>query len=351
MLRAGFASDGMRDFMDAVRHHLTAADAPADDETVWRLLRRFQILVFDFESPGSDYDHRAREWARAVLAPDQASRAADLWSILADEALAHDATGGEVSWQSLADTLAQKHGLRFGQRPDLRAEHARLSESAEHALADIRDNIGGARLSRARLIDDARQALDQTQVVQIVGASGVGKSGMLKALASRERGEGTILVLAPGRIIGGGWLRMAQVIGCPVPCDKLFNELGCGGGATLFVDNIDQIDDAGAWITLRDLLRSVLGCAGWRAVFTVRSGNEEWRANLPEEMRQLPFGTIRVDPLSDAEADVLRIDNPALVALLAGSRRQPSGTRDGAQPLLPLTLGRFGAACGADTGR
>jgi hypothetical protein len=47
--------------------------------------------------------------------------------------------------------------------------------------------------------------------------------------------------------------------------------------------------------------------------------NEEWRANLPEEMRQLPFGTVRVGGPSDEEADVLRTGNPALAVLLAGS--------------------------------
>jgi hypothetical protein len=55
---------------------------------------------------------------------------------------------------------------------------------------------------------------------------------------------------------------MAQVIGCPVGRNELFNELGCGGGATLFVDNIDQIEDADAWPTLRDLLRSVVESPG-----------------------------------------------------------------------------------------
>ena len=319
MLRAGFASDGMRDFMDAVRHHLTAVDAPADDETVWHLLRRFQILVFDFESPGSDYDHRAREWARAVLAPDQASRAADLWSILADEALAHDATGGELDRPTLIRNLEQKHGLRFEDRPDLRAVHARLSEATDHALADIKDSIGGARLSRAELIEEASQALEQSPVLQIVGASGVGKSAVLKALALRQRNEGTVLVLAPGRIISGGWLQMARVIECPVSRNELLNELGCGGGATLFVDNIDQIDDADAWLTLRDLLRGVLECVGWRAVLTVRSDGLEWRANLPDEMRQLSFATVRVNSLSNTEAEVLRQGNPALSALLSDS--------------------------------
>ncbi|MGY4346090.1 hypothetical protein ACVWXM_002557 [Bradyrhizobium sp. GM7.3] len=69
--REGFASNGMRDFLAAFRKHLGAAGAPTDAETVWRLLRRFQILVFDFEATGSDYEYRSRERARMVLTPDQ----------------------------------------------------------------------------------------------------------------------------------------------------------------------------------------------------------------------------------------------------------------------------------------
>ena len=195
--------------------------------------------------------------------------------------------------------------------------HARLSEAADHALADIKNSIGGVRLSRAEAIEEASEALEQSRVLQIVGASGVGKSAVLKALAQHQRGEGTVLVLAPGRVVDGGWLEMAPVIGCTVGRNELLNELGCGGGATLFVDNIDQLDDADAWLTLRDLLRGVLECPGWRAVFTVRSDSQEWRANLPDELQQVPFATLRVDPLSDAEANVLRAANPALSALLA----------------------------------
>ena len=46
--RERFSSEGMRDFVGVFRANLAAAGAPTDDETVWRLLRRFQILVFDF---------------------------------------------------------------------------------------------------------------------------------------------------------------------------------------------------------------------------------------------------------------------------------------------------------------
>lgn len=74
--RQGFASQPMRDFVAAFARHLKAVGAPTDADTIWQLLRRFKILVFDFEAPGSDYEHRAREQGRFALAPDQADRAA-----------------------------------------------------------------------------------------------------------------------------------------------------------------------------------------------------------------------------------------------------------------------------------
>lgn len=111
--RAGFASNGMREFVETFRHHLAAANAPSDDVTVWRLLRRFLILPFDFEAPGSNYDHRAREQARLTLAPEDAGRAADLWSVLSDEALACDVAGGAVDRPALVQKLTQTYGFRL----------------------------------------------------------------------------------------------------------------------------------------------------------------------------------------------------------------------------------------------
>jgi hypothetical protein len=258
----GFSSAGMRTFLVSFRQLVTQAGGNADEETVWTLLRHFQILVFDFESVGSDYDHRARERARTVLAPDQADRAADLWSVLADVALARAAAGGDLDHSTLARELGQIHGFRVGQSPDLRVALVRLAESSCDALADIKDSIGGVRLSREAVVEECYQALEFGTAVQIVASAGVGKSAVLKQLAMRTQEQGVNIVLAPGRIIGNGWVRMAAVIDCPVSRNELFNELACGGGATLFIDNIDQIDDAHDWLTLRDLLRGTLECPG-----------------------------------------------------------------------------------------
>ena len=229
----------MRDFVDIFRADLAVAGASTDDETVWRLLRRFQILVFDFESPGSDYEHRARERARLALTTDQASRAAGLWPVLIDQAGACARGGGALDRPAVVTPLETQHGFYFDQRADLRPVDARLSEAAKRALEEIKDQVGGVRLARAELIDEAYAALEPHRTLHIVGAPGVGKSSIMKHLARRLQPEGRIIILRNGRIIPGGWLPMAHAIGCTVSQDELFNELGCGGGSTLFIDNID----------------------------------------------------------------------------------------------------------------
>jgi hypothetical protein len=109
---------------------------------------------------------------------------------------------------------------------------------------------------------------------------------------------------------------MSHVIGCPVSQDELFNELGCGGGATLFIDNIDQIDDAGEWATVSDLLAGVAKCPGWRAVVTGGVGSKEWKTKLPPGIRSIDISTLEVAELSDDETAALSQQNHALAIIL-----------------------------------
>ena len=315
--RDKFSSEGMRDFGNVFRANLAAAEAPYDDETVWRLLRRFQILVFDFESTGSDYEHRARERARLTLAADQANRAADLWPILINHAGACARAGGSLDHSAAVTPLEKEHGFRFDTRADLRAVDARLSEAADRALEAIKDQVGGVRLARTELIDQAYTALDCHRTLHIVGSPGVGKSWIMKHLAVRLQPEGGIIVLRNGRIIPGGWLQMARVIGCEVSQDELFNELGCGGGATLFIDNIDQIDDAGDWATVTDLLSGVARNPGWRAVVTGGLDSTDWKTKLPAHVSNAGVATLQTDPISDDETALLSAENQALAIILS----------------------------------
>jgi hypothetical protein len=349
--RERFSSKGMRDFVDVFRGNLAAAGAPTDDETVWRLLRRFQILVFDFESFGSDYEHRARERACLTLIPDQANRAADLWPTLIDQAGACARAGGALDRTAVLTPLTEQHDFCFDQRADLRSVDARLSEAANRALDEIKDQVGGVRLARTELIDQAYAGLEPHRLLHIVAAPGVGKSSVMKHLAQRLQPEGRIIVLGNGRIIPGGWLPMSHVIGCPVSQDELFNEIGCGGGATLFIDNIDQIDDAGEWATVTDLLSGVARSPGWRAVVTGGIGDDDWKSKLPMEVRNSGIAALRVAELSDDETATLSEENNALAIILGNDHPARGIARNlfYLSRMVELGAGQGGAAAGIAT--
>jgi energy-coupling factor transporter ATP-binding protein EcfA2 len=341
-----FSSKDMRDFVNVFRTNLALAGAPTDDETVWRLLRRFQILPFDFESPGSDFAHRARERARLVLVNGQAGRAADLWPVLIHHAGTSARAGGALDRPALVTSLSTEYGFQFDQRADLRAVDARLAEEAEHALAEIKDQVGGVRLPRTELIDGVYAALEQNRVVHLVGAAGSGKSSILKQVARRIQPEGGIIVLRNGRIVPGGWLTMAHTIGCQISGDELFNELGCGGGATLFIDNIDQIDAPGDWATVSDLLTGVARNPGWRAVVTGGLGNDEWKSKLPEQARNVGIAALDVGAITDDEVVVLSEGNQALAIILSADHPAKGIARNlfYLSRMIELGAGQAGAA-------
>ena len=56
--------------MGTLRDHLRDAGAPHDDETVWKVLGRLQILVFDYTAVGSVTEELSRERAVRVLPPE-----------------------------------------------------------------------------------------------------------------------------------------------------------------------------------------------------------------------------------------------------------------------------------------
>lgn len=114
----------------------------------------------------------------------------------------------------------------------------------------------------------------------IQGRPGVGKSAVMKHLAVRLQTEGCVLALRRGRIISRGWLAMAHTIGWAGSQAELFNELGAGGGAILFIDNIDQIDDQGEWATVTDLLSQTTLSQGWRIVATCGVESDDWKTKL-----------------------------------------------------------------------
>ena len=312
------SSNDKRSFVQTFRTRLREAGASHDDDAVWRLLGRLQILVFDFTAPGSADESLARERAARALHVDDAPHAGTLWTSLVELAFRIAVSGGDRTRADLIEDLRGQPFRLSGERRHATAR-ARLAEASQNALADIGDLVGGAMLMRDERLGQIREALDAGGYVEVRGDSGVGKSGLLKHLARQIATESRIVVLSPGRTTPRGWFEMRAVLGFDGTARELLTDLAGTGGAILFIDNLDRFA-ADERLTAIDLARAAADLPGIAILATARTsfGTEEphW---LPADVldRIGCAAPVVIGELSESEVEELRHAAPSLASLLA----------------------------------
>ena len=327
--RPGSANDNMRTFVQTFRDNLRETENPDDDETIWLLLSRFQIIPFDYTAQGSACDSWDKERAARTLHSDHSDRAGDFWKRLIELAVATASSGGEFDQPRLRAVLAES-SFRLAGSHQFATARAALAEAARHALDDIHDQVGHVSLLRAGWLDAVRSALTRGRYVEIRGGAGVGKSALLKHFAQQLADEAPIIVLSPKRTAGGGWTAMRSVLRFDGSARSLLFDLASSGGATLFLDGLDFFTD-NERLTVRDLVREASEVPGFSVIATARRdfGLEEpnW---LPEASlgRLGQANPVTVVELSTTEVSELQATAPELRALLAESHPARAVTRN-----------------------
>lgn len=314
----GVANDDMRTFVRTFQVHLKEEGAPHDDEATWKLLRRLQILTFDFTAPGSVSEDLARERALRALHTDDASRVDAFWGNLIELAISVAKNGGDRTRATLLESLYPR-GFHFS--PDRRHARAReaLAEHARLALADIDNTVGQVVLTRHERVAAVQEAFDIGRYVELRGDAGVGKSGVLRQVAETLQTEGHVLVLTPGRCVPRGWTAMRAQLNFEGTVHELMIELANNGGAILFIDNLDSFNSEER-LTVVDMLRAAADVPGVSVLATARTefGVEDpsW---LPEDAlaRLKCAPPVMIETLSKAEIEQLANCDPALGPLLS----------------------------------
>jgi energy-coupling factor transporter ATP-binding protein EcfA2 len=278
------ANKDMRRFVDNFRNNLKVAGSPHDDAAVWGILRRFQILVFDFNQEGSSTELLVRDRCSMLLAPQEVLKASALWQTLVTLALESAAKGGDKNALQIRETLANEYHYRFGGDRQLANARAALQEASSGALLDISDRVGSIHINRAARLANFYATLDQGRYVEIRGPSGVGKSALLKHIAEQISHEARVVVLSPARTFPHGWLSLRATLGCNVSARDFLSDLASDGGAVLFIDGVDFFEDEGKKITVRDLVRAAASIPNFAVVITARSDfRKDEPSWLPEE--------------------------------------------------------------------
>ena len=318
--RRGASNESMRTFVATLRTHVAAFGADASDERIWTILRRLQILVFDFSAEHGQSEALVRERCVHALDPSERNKAGSLWSVLCDLSQNVADSGGEIAAETLRTDLAAVRGFRLAGLRQHRVALTALSEKSQHALQDFSDCVGRATLSRREWMEKVDTALDGGRYLEVRGAPGVGKSGIIRALAVQTAASSKIMFLSPQRTTPRGWSALRHEIGFEGTAKELLSELAASGGSTLFIDSIDFFEEPER-ATARDLVREAADIPGFKVVVTAREtfGTDEPNWLPHDAIEKLGPTSVVIEELTDTEIEELRQAAPELVPLLAAS--------------------------------
>ena len=315
----GVAGGAMRTFSQTFRRNLVDAGVPDEDEPVWRIMRRFQILEFDFESSAPLARTHALTLARMVLAAGDASRAEALWNGLIAIAIETGKSGGSLQRGELQARLVH-NGFNLAGDRNFADARAKVAEHSRHALEDIGMSVAGTSLPRTKVVEALNAALDGHRFVQIRGSGGVGKSALLRMLAQRVAREAHVLLLDPLNTPDGGWSALALQFGVYATAKEFLGDLAASGGGTLFIDSLEMFVSPSKRRTVNDLLREVAAIDGFAVVVTARSefgaDGDDWLA-VDAVTRLGAPAIVPVTELDEDDVETLRELTPELRALLA----------------------------------
>jgi hypothetical protein len=327
----GVGSDPMRTFVETFRANLVAAGVADNNDAIWKLFRRFSILVFDFESTAPLARLHALALARQVLADEDVSRTESLWSNLIEISIETGKVGGAINRDELREKLRNR-GFRFAGDRDYRPARARLADLARMTLAAIGTTVGGANLSRGEAVSRLNNALDAHRFVILDGGPGTGKSGVLKRVAERIGRESQLIFLDPVSTPAGGWLAFARAIGVPGSARDFLNDLVASGGGLIAIDGMEMLaDDLGRQRTINELLREAVAIPGFSVLATTRSSHDTGAGYWIADDIIEGFGgvhSVEVSELTDEEVEILPDQTPELRAILATGHPAASISRN-----------------------
>lgn len=317
----GVANDDMRAFVATTRAHLAAGGIADEDETIWRLLRRMLILEFDFEATAPVARTYGLALARMALADEQVARAEALWSRLVDLSIQTGTRGGEIDIAALKANLAEADFKLAGER-EYGPARARLAELAQNTLSHIGTSVAGVTLPRLAAIAALDDAAETQRFIVVRGDTGVGKAWVLRHYAERVAASAPVIVLDREATPPGGWLYLANALGIPGSADAFLTDLAASGGAYLFIDGIDMVDDKGRQRTISELLRAAHAIPGFTVIATARRTGASDAIPWLDDRISTALGGMReveVGALSDEEVAILVDQAPGLRMLLDAS--------------------------------
>jgi len=286
-------------------------DRPVTEAEIWPFLRVLHVLSLDLLSSTRQAEaHIKSLLAHTVTEGDPVSVAATTWNDLVTAASTAMAEALRLRRTDLPTALQERHTqINTNDQRVLRS----LKDHTTLILRAIRSTIGpDFHLERSALVHRVLGALEEAQIVLVVGPAGSGKSAI---------GKDAVTVLSEDHFAFGfrgeefaqphfdGTLNAAQV---QANATTLRAILAAQDRKLLLVESVERLLEKSTRDAFSDLMTLAADDRGMRIILTCRDYSvEQVRASFLQPTR-VNYAVVRVPPLDDAELTQAQAANPVL---------------------------------------
>ena len=351
---SNFSSAEKREYLALVRDLLTASNKkPVLDEDLWRFLRCLVVIHFDLEQAGSRDTTYCWNALLDLLHTHNDIRAKSLFDSLCAIVAKYKRTAGFLDSKAIRAKLPTNVPLK--DQPQLGSDLKRLRYHSDTTLATISHTIGlRVHLPRTQTIEQIAEQVREKDIVVIAGEPMVGKSGLLKLLATRLQLEGAVFSFSVEQF--GNATTLADFLHNNGVTHTFADLLAAVGDATLrciLIDGLERATDEDGRRVINDLLLAVrqyndalIARSGhadyrWRIVFTCRIQEmQNILINLTtrQNLKEGSLAIVAVEVLTDEEIVEVVNHLPALRELAESGRLKELLSRPGVLDILTLPL-------------
>lgn len=171
--------------------------------------------------------------------------------------------GGSIDKNSLITKLIEQ-GITIPTNPISKTtnDYIKLRDFGKLALNNIKQDIKGITAERNETIEKIEEKLkENSSLLILMGTEGIGKSALLKKLATKYNDEKNCLIFSDKTIslfTDGGWQGLTNYLKLESTLDSIIYSLIANGkDLYIFIDGVDFINNSGKKIMIKEIIDTV----------------------------------------------------------------------------------------------
>ncbi len=255
---ARFSSEEKREYLSLIRDLLnTAKGSAVTDDEVWRFLASLVVLHFDLENAGSRDTSQCWNSLLNLLPSKNDVQARALIDNLCAVVAKYNRSAGSLDYARIRAEISPS--VVFKDQPQYGPDLKRLRDHSQKTLRAIKDVIGlQIQLPRLHVLDRLEQAVHTQDILVIAGEPMVGKSGLLKLLATRLQLEGEVLAFFMGDFAAStNLVSFLHSINITTEFADLLAAAGTATNRCIFIDSLERATDDNKRRLVNDILFAV----------------------------------------------------------------------------------------------